>query len=214
MLYRDVLASVPRLFASHPLVRRVTVAGGLVGVSFGAFWTALTFLLEHHYHYGPTVVGLFGLVALAGALASTAAGRLTERFGRHRALAASIAVTLAAWALLLPGGGTGRSGIGWLTTGVVALDVGTWGNQVICHSALFALDPAVHSRLNTCYFTLRFLGIALGSLAGSLAWAHGGWPAVAGVGAAASLAALVVATLPGAGRTGLDGPTDGRERWA
>ncbi|MFD9063609.1 MFS transporter [Kitasatospora purpeofusca] len=190
--YRELLASVPRLFATHPAVRRTTVSGALVGVSFGAFWTALTFLLEQRYHYGPTVVGLFGLVAVAGALASAAAGRQAERFGRRRAVLASIAVTAAAWAVLLPGG----SGILWLTVGVVVLDVGTWGNQVVCQGALFTLDPALHSRLNTCWFTLRFLGIALGSLGGSFAWAHGGWPVVAAVGAAASLAALLVAGLP------------------
>lgn len=128
MPYPELLASVPRLFATHPAVRRITVSGALVGVSFGAFWTALTFLLEQRYHYGPTVVGLFGLVAVAGALASTAAGRQAERFGRRRAVLASIAVTAAAWAVLLPGG----SGILWLTVGVVVLDVGTWGNQVVC----------------------------------------------------------------------------------
>ncbi|WP_234370952.1 MFS transporter [Streptomyces sp. XY431] len=208
--YRELLASVPRLFATRPLVRRITVSGGLVGVSFGAFWTALTFLLEQRYHYGSTVVGLFGLVAVAGALASTAAGRLADRFGRRRAVAASIAVTAAAWALLLPGG----SGILWLTVGVVVLDIGTWGNQVVCQGVLFTLDPALHSRLNTCWFTLRFLGIALGSLVGSVAWARGGWPAVVGVGAAASLAALLVAGLPegrgrAAGRSGV-APVEGK----
>ncbi|WP_405008042.1 MFS transporter [Kitasatospora purpeofusca] len=209
--YRELLASVPRLFATHPAVRRITVSGGLVGVSFGAFWTALTFLLEQRYHYGPTVVGLFGLVAVAGALASTAAGRQAERFGRRRAVLASIAVTAAAWAVLLPGG----SGILWLTVGVVVLDVGTWGNQVVCQGALFTLDPALHSRLNTCWFTLRFLGIALGSLVGSFAWAHGGWPAVVVLGAVASLAALLVAGLPertglAAGRSGA-APVTGRQ---
>ncbi|MFJ8431049.1 MFS transporter [Kitasatospora sp. NPDC094019] len=190
--YRELLASVPRLFATSPQVRRVTLSGGLVGVSFGAFWTALTFLLEQRYHYGSTVVGLFGLVAVAGALASTAAGRVADRFGRRRVVLASVAVTAAAWALLLPGG----SGILWLTAGVVVLDVGTWGNQVVCQGVLFTLDPALHSRLNTCWFTLRFLGIALGSLAGSIAWAQGGWPAVVAVGAAASVVALLVAGVP------------------
>ncbi|SDS94285.1 Predicted arabinose efflux permease, MFS family [Streptomyces sp. TLI_053] len=190
--YRELLASVPRLFATSPQVRRITLSGGLVGVSFGTFWTALTFLLEQDYHYGSTVVGLFGLVAVAGALASTAAGRVADRFGRRRVVLASVAVTAAAWALLLPGG----SGIVWLTAGVVVLDVGTWGNQVVCQGVLFTLDPALHSRLNTCWFTLRFLGIAVGSLVGSVAWAHGGWPAVVGVGAAASVAALLVAGLP------------------
>ncbi|MDH6114528.1 putative MFS family arabinose efflux permease [Kitasatospora sp. MAP12-15] len=190
--YHRTLASLPRLFAAHPLVRRVTLSGALVGVSFGAFWTALTFLLEQRYHYGSTGVGLFGLVAAAGALASPAAGRLADRLGPRGTPAVLIAIVLAGWAVLLPGGHR----LGWLAAGTVLLDVGTWGNQVACQSALFTLDPAIHSRLNTCYFTLRFLGIAIGSTAGTLAWQHGGWRAVAGVGVTAGVAALLVAVLP------------------
>ncbi|MGF1430037.1 MFS transporter [Kitasatospora sp. LaBMicrA B282] len=180
------------MFAATPLVRRVTLSGALVGVSFGAFWTALTFLLEAHYHYGSVQAGLFGLVAAASALASPSAGRLADRLGPRGTLAAMIAVVLAGWALLLPGG----SGLGWLVAGVVVLDVGTWSNQVACQRALFTLAPALHSRLNTCYFALRFLGIATGSLLGSLAWSHGGWPAVAAVGAGAAAGALLL-LVPG-----------------
>jgi predicted MFS family arabinose efflux permease len=190
--YREILSSLPRVFTADPLVRRVTVSGALVGVSFGAFWTALTFLLELHYHYGSSTVGLFGLVAAASALASPSAGRLADRSGRRAGLAAMILVVLAGWAALLLGG----SRLGWLTAGVVILDVGTWSNQVSCQRALFTLPSALHSRLNTCYFTLRFLGIGLGSLAGSLAWAHGGWPAVTAVGATAATLALLVAAAP------------------
>ncbi|WP_344440879.1 MFS transporter, partial [Kitasatospora nipponensis] len=177
--YRAALASLPRLFTGEALVRRVTLCGALVGVSFGAFWTALTFLLTQHRHAGPTEVGLFGLVAAASALASPAAGRVADRIGQRGALAALTAVVLAGWALLLPGG----DGLGALIAGVVVLDVGTWGQQVVCQSILFTLAPGAHSRLNTCYFTLRFAGIAVGSLAGSLAWRHGGWPAVVPVSA-------------------------------
>ena len=190
--YRDTLASLPQLFTAHPLVRRVTLSGALVGVSFGAFWTALTFLLQQHYHYSSATVGLFGLVAAVGALASPAVGRLTDRLGGRGAMAALIAVVLVGWALLLPGG----SRLGLLTAGVVVLDVGTWGNQVVCQTRLFAFDQAAHSRLNALYFTLRFLGIATGSLVGSLAWSHGGWPAVAAVGAAAATAGLLTGLLP------------------
>ncbi|WP_280722019.1 MFS transporter [Kitasatospora sp. MAA4] len=200
--YRATVRSLPRVFAAYPLVRRITLSGALVGASFGAFWTALTFLLDEHYRYGPTGVGLFGLVAVAGALASPAAGRLADRLGSRAAPAALIALVLAGWAVLLPGG----SGVGWLAAGTVLLDVGTWGNQVTCQSALFTLDPAIHSRLNTCYFTLRFLGIAVGSAVGSTAWRYGGWPAVATVGAVTTAAALLVVLLPGSGRSASDDP--------
>lgn len=210
LAYRAALASLPRLFTGHAVVRRVTLSGALVGASFGAFWTALTFLLAQHYRYDSTEVGLFGLVAAASALASPPIGRLADRLGRRGALTALIAVVLAGWALLLPGGGS----LGWLLAGVVVLDVGTWGNQVVCQSALFAAFPVgQHSRLNTCYFTLRFLGIAVGSLAGSLAWPHGGWPAVTVVGAAAAGAALAVAAGVGGGQAGAcEGPAGGDRR--
>ncbi|KOG86127.1 MFS transporter [Streptomyces varsoviensis] len=190
--YRTTLASLPRLFASHPLIRRVTISGGLVGIAFGAFWTALTFLLEQDYHYGSTEVGLFGLVAAASALASPAAGRLADRMGPRLGLAALIVTVIAGWVLLLPGG----THLSWLIIGVVVLDIGVWGSQVVCQTSLFTLDKSTHNRLNTLYFTLRFLGIAIGSLAGSLAWGNGGWSAVATVGIIAALAGLVVGVLP------------------
>jgi predicted MFS family arabinose efflux permease len=204
--YHDTLASLPQLFAAHPLVRRVTLSGALVGVSFGAFWTALAFLLQQHYHADSATVGLFGLVAAAGALVSPAVGRLTDRLGGRGAMAALIAVVLVGWALLLPGG----SRPGLLIAGVLILDVGTWGNQVTCQTTLFAFDQAAHSRLNALYFTLRFLGIATGSLAGSLAWSHGGWPTVAAVGATAATASLLTGLLPVRSDRSAAGDADGR----
>lgn len=192
--YRAALASLPRLFAAHRRVRVIIVSGGLVGVAFGAFWTALTFLLESAYGFGPTGIGLFGLVAAASALASPYAGRLADRFGSRSALFALVGLAVVGWLALLPG----AYGLGWVVAGVVVLDVGVWGSQAVSQTALFALDPAAHSRLNTLWFTLRFLGIALGSLAGTLAWAAGGWPAVVLTGIVATLAGLAaLALLPG-----------------
>ncbi|MGW7518483.1 MFS transporter [Streptomyces sp. NPDC054796] len=196
--YRALLASLPRL-ASHPLVWRVVSSGLLVGIAFGAFWTALSFLLERHYHYGPAGIGLFGLVAAASALASPWAGRTADRLGRRGALAALIGVILAGWLLLLPGG----TGLWWLIAGVVVVDVGVWGSQAVNQTLLFTLDPALHNRLNTLYFTLRFAGIATGSLIGPLVWSGSGWAAVVGTGVVFTLGGLLLGVLPvraGAGR--------------
>ncbi|MFI6873929.1 MFS transporter [Streptomyces sp. NPDC050400] len=198
--YRTALASLPRL-ARHPLVARTVLSGALVGIAFGAFWTALTFLLTDTYGMGATAVGLFGLVAAVSALASPYAGRAVRRIGRRGATAALAALVVLGWLVMLPGG---RS-LTALVVGVVVLDVGVWGGQVVCQTVLFTLDPAVHSRLNTLYFTLRFAGIALGSAIGAAVWGAGGWTAVAVTGAGAAAAGLVVGVLPGRAAGGAPG---------
>lgn len=190
--YTKVLRSLPGL-VRHPLVARVVVSGALVGIAFGAFWTTLTFLVTQTYGLGAGAAGTFGLVAAVSALASPYAGRSAERLGRRRALALLTALVLVGWLILLPAGG---GSLVALVAGVIVLDVGVWGGQAVCQTVLFTLDPAVHSRLNTVYFTLRFLGIALGSLLGTAAWGAGGWTAVVLAGGVAAAAGLVVGVLP------------------
>ncbi|MGW0686800.1 MFS transporter [Streptomyces sp. NPDC002754] len=190
--YRAALASLPGL-ARHPLVARVVVSGALVGIAFGAFWTTLTFLVTDTYGLGSTAAGMCGLVAAVSALASPYAGRSAERLGRRGAIALLTALVLVGWLVMLPAGG---GSLVALVVGVIVLDVGVWGGQAVCQTVLFALDPAVHSRINTVYFTLRFLGIALGSLLGTVAWAAGGWPGVVITGMVAAAAGLVVGVLP------------------
>ncbi|UNS95457.1 MFS transporter [Streptomyces tubbatahanensis] len=189
--YLACLASLPRL-AARPPVARVVFSGALVGVAFGAFWTTLTFLLARHYHYDSARIGLFGLVAAASALASPWAGRLADRYGPRRGLAALTAAVIAGWLVLLPGG----TSLAWLVAGIVLLDVGVWGNQTVSQTALFSLPTHLHNRLNTSYFTCRFAGIATGSLAGSLAWSAAGWPAVAALGATCATLGLALGLLP------------------
>ncbi len=189
--YRATLASLPRLWW-RPVVRVVTVSGALVGVAFGAFWTTLTFLLADGHGLDPARIGLFGLVAAASAAASPSAGRLAERWGRRGATAALTGLVVVGWLVLLPGTGS----LWWVIAGVIVLDVGVWGGQAATQTVLFRLDTALHNRLNTLYFTLRFLGIAAGSLCGALAWTAGGWPVVVATGCAAALAGLLVGLLP------------------
>ncbi|MGP3776847.1 MFS transporter [Streptomyces sp. SDT5-1] len=190
--YAKALRSLPGL-VRHPLVARVVVSGALVGIAFGAFWTTLTFLVTQTYGLGAGSAGTFGLVAAVSALASPYAGRSAERLGRRRALALLTALVLVGWLILLPAGG---GSLVALVAGVIVLDVGVWGGQAVCQTVLFTLDPAVHSRLNTVYFTLRFLGIALGSLVGTAAWGAGGWTVVVLAGGVAAAAGLVVGVLP------------------
>ncbi|MCM6778478.1 MFS transporter [Nocardia sp. CDC159] len=191
MPYHRLLASLAAVLRSDRLVGRICTSGALIGISFGAFWTTLTFLLQNSYGYGPAVAGLFGLVAAASALASPRAGRLADRKGGRYAQIALLAVSITSWIFLA----CGAISLIPLVLGVILLDVGVWGNQVVNQAMLFTLAPEYHSRLNTLYFTTRFLGIAFGSLAASQLWDAGGWYALCVLGVAALLlAAPVLAT--------------------
>ncbi|MGW2601502.1 MFS transporter [Streptomyces klenkii] len=188
MPYSDLLKSLPKLFRGSPLVRRVCTSGALVGVSFGAFWTTLAFVLQDSYGYGPGIAGLFGLVAAASALGSPRAGRLADRKGGRYTQTVLLFVSLAGWAALAGG----KEWLVLIVLGVILLDVGVWGNQVVNQAMLFKLDAGQHSRLNTLYFTTRFLGIATGSLIGSQIWNAGGWYAVTALGVGALLLAAPI----------------------
>ncbi|MFC4942360.1 hypothetical protein [Pseudonocardia sp. GCM10023141] len=113
-------------------------------------------------------------VAAARALTSPPAGRLADRIGGRSTLAIVLAIAVAGWAALA----LGHRELGWLVVGTVLLDVGVWSNQVVNQTMLFARDGALHSRLNTLYFSTRFLGIAAGSTLGVVNWSAYGWPQV------------------------------------
>jgi predicted MFS family arabinose efflux permease len=71
------------------------------------------------------------------------------------------------------------------------LDMGAQGNQVANQARIYSLDTALHSRINSVYMVTYFLGGSIGSLIGSQAWTHAGWPGVCATGILFSIAALV-----------------------
>jgi predicted MFS family arabinose efflux permease len=186
-------ATYPALLASLPGLTRsvwlLCLSGCLVGVAFGAFWSTVTFQLAAGYRAGPASAGLLGLVAAASALTSPLAGRLADRAGAAPAQAAALGVGVLGWLALALGGHR----LEWLLIGTVLLDVGVWSNQVVNQVMLFGHRVELHARLNTVYFSTRFVGIAAGSALGGWVWAQWGWPAVSVVGTAVLLAAAPLA---------------------
>ncbi|MEN0013513.1 MAG: MFS transporter, partial [Solirubrobacteraceae bacterium] len=205
--YGDLLRSMRDQVRTSPVVRQICLSGGLVGIAFGSFWTVLVFMLQSAYGYGPAVIGSFGLVAAASAMFSPRAGRLADRRGGAFALRLTIVMSIAGW-LLLAGG---EHSLVWVLLGVVVLDLGVWGNQVVNQFVLLRSAPAERSRLNTLYFTARFGGIGAGSAFGSALWSASGWDAVVMLGVGSCLAGWLVAVrvVDPAAEAGdpADGPT-------
>jgi predicted MFS family arabinose efflux permease len=187
--YLRALWSLKDLWQSYHQLRTSSLIGALLFAAFSVFWSTLAFhLAEPPFGYGPLAAGLFGLLGAAGAASAPVAGRLTDARGAAFTVAIGTLLTAAAFVVLMLAG----SSLAMIALGVVVLDVGIQtamnGNQ----STVLSLAPQATSRTNTIYMVLYFIGGALGSYTGGLAWHHFGWPGVSALGLLYGCAAVLV----------------------
>jgi predicted MFS family arabinose efflux permease len=189
IVYSRLLASVVALMRNEPLLRLRSAIGALAFAVFNVIWTSLAFLLAGPpYHYGDAVIGLFGLLGAAGALAAVFSGRLADRGHERLVSGGSLAVLLASMVLL----GIGAHHLWALIVAILVADLCIQAVHIQNQQLVFAIDPSARSRLNTGYMVTYFLGGAIGSATTGLAYGLGGWPAVAVLGIGYAAAGLLV----------------------
>ncbi|WP_210516606.1 MFS transporter [Hymenobacter terricola] len=194
--YGSLMKSLLTLMRDLAPLRQSALVGGFLFASFSVFWTTLAFFLESPaYHSGSDVAGFFGLIGAFGALAAPLAGKAADTRGPSFAIAIGIGLVLVAYVVL----GLGGFHLAGLVLGVVLLDVGVQAAHISNQTKIFSLVPEARSRLNTVYMTGYFTGGSVGSVAGGLAWTHGGWPGVCLLGAGFAGAAYVVSRFYGRG---------------
>ncbi|WP_165249873.1 MFS transporter [Paludisphaera soli] len=187
--YAALLRSLGGLVRDLPELRTSALFGGLAFASFSVFWTVLAFhLAGPPFGYGSDVVGLFGLVGAAGAMAAPLVGTFADRRGPRWSIGLGLTTMLASFVVLAAFG----SSLPGLVVGVLLLDVGAQCNHISNQTRIYGLAPEARSRLNTVYMVSFFLGGALGSATGAAAWPRFGWPGACAVGSAFLVAALVV----------------------
>lgn len=199
--YGALIASVGQVVRQERSVPW-TLALGAVGFgSFTMFWTALTFLLSAPpFSYPVSVIGLFGLVGLSGAVAARRAGRLYDRGWSLPAIGAAWALTLVAFVVAA----FAETSVVLLVVAIVVLDIAVMGANILYVTRLYAAVSAqARSRINTAYVTGNFVGGAIGSAAASPLWHAGGWTAVTLTGAGLACLALLVWTIGRRGPLGL-----------
>jgi len=163
MRYRDLMVSLWQVLKSQPRLWRPSIIGALSFGSFTAFWTSLSFLMAEHFHRGSTETGL----------SAPYSGKLADKRGAAFTVTLALTVILAAFGVMWL----------WVTIpalilGVLLMDVGVQTVQVAEQGKVLSLMPEARSRINTLYMVSRFIGGALGSIAGAFAWSHSGWPGV------------------------------------
>ena len=185
--YPRLIVSVLQLLRDEPVLRSRAVLGGLIFAGFSVFWTTLAFLLAGPgYGYGTGVIGLFGLIGAAGALAANLSGKLSDR--GHGALAtwSGLAMLLVSWLLML----AAPHSLLLLIVGVLLLDVAVQGVHINNQSVIYGLHAAARNRITSAYMTCYFIGGAAGSILGTFTYARAGWTGVCVLGAVLAAAAL------------------------
>jgi predicted MFS family arabinose efflux permease len=187
--YPRALWSLKDLWQSYPQLRTSSFIGALLFAAFSVFWSTLAFhLVEPPFGYGPQVAGLFGLLGAVGAASAPIAGHLTDSRGAAFTVAIGTLIAAAAFVIFM----LAERSLVMLALGVVVLDVGTIAAMNGNQSTILSLAPQATSRTNTIYMVLYFVGGALGSYTGGLAWHHFGWPGVTALGLLYSCAAVLV----------------------
>lgn len=149
-------------------------------------------LLAQGYGLSRSGIAWFALAGVAGEVSAPIAGRLADQGRSGPATAFAMAIALIAFGIahLAPAGST--IGLGQLVLAAILLDFGIVANLSLGKQAIFALDPALRSRLNAVCTALFFTGGAAGSFAGSWAQAQGGWTLASRIGMALPACALVM----------------------
>ncbi|MDN8134550.1 MFS transporter, partial [Burkholderia multivorans] len=186
--YRALLASMGRLLADEPVLRRHALSAALAMAAFSAFWTAIGLrLAQPPFGLDLHGIALFAFAGASGAIVTPLAGRAGDSGRGPLAQRAAFGAMLAALVVL------GIAGAGWLgfdahaqrglalallAGGAALLDAGVIVDQTLGRRAINLLNPAARGRLNGLFVGLFFVGGAIGAALAGSTWAWGGWSAV------------------------------------
>ncbi|OAL49363.1 MFS general substrate transporter [Pyrenochaeta sp. DS3sAY3a] len=174
MNYFRILWDIVKMLFRHPVLVQACLAGLLCSAPFTSFWTTLTFLLAGEpYHYDSLTIGLFGLIGIAGMIASPVYARLvTDRFVPHFSVLFGLSCSLIAVVL---GTYIGTFNVSGPVLQALLLDFGNQTAQIANRSSIYSIEPKRRNGVNTAFMVSTFCGQLIGTAAGNHIYAAGGW---------------------------------------
>ena len=189
--YAGLMKSLLHYFKTEPALRLATLRGALAFAGLSAFWTTLVFLMEDYFGYGSGVTGLFGLVGIVGALAATVVGKLNDKISREKLIMFSMILLIFSWIIFL----LSQHSLVGIILGVILVDLGQQALHITNQTIIFSKNPQARNRVNTIYMVGFFMGGALGTALGALAWQHFQWLGVSVLGLVLSVLLLIADLL-------------------
>jgi len=188
--YKRILLSLGGLLRDTPLLRRRAFYQGMMFAAFHVFWTGSPLLLTHAFGYGQQGIALFALAGAAGALAAPWAGRMADRGLTRRVTGLAMASVVFAFGLTALA--TALHSIALLVLAALLLDAAVQTCGVLSLRSLYMMAPQLRGRLNGLFMTSIFICGAFASGLSAALYVLHGWNALAGLGTAFGVLALLV----------------------
>jgi predicted MFS family arabinose efflux permease len=196
--YRALLASMGRLAAGTPVLRRRALYQAAMFGAFSLFWTTTPLLLAGPaFHLSQGGIALFALAGVAGAVAAPIAGRMADRGLIRAATLTGMSIAIAAFLITHLAPTATPLALALLVIAAISLDFAVTTTLVVGQRVIFGLGADLRSRLNGLYMATFFVGGAMGSAVGAWAYAQGGWWLASLIGAALPFVALAYAATEG-----------------
>lgn len=194
--YFRSLYSLPQLIVRHPVLVQSSLMGMFVSAIFTMYWTTLVFLLSASpYNYNSMVIGLFGLIGIAGICLGPLSGRfIIQNQHTHFSVFLGFMVAMVGQAI---GAYIGSFSVAGPIIQALLLDLGIQCTQVSNRTAIYKLNSSARNCLNSVYMLTVFLGQIMGTASGTPAFERWGWIGSGSLGVGYICAGLVVLVLRG-----------------
>ncbi|KAK0452017.1 MFS superfamily [Desarmillaria tabescens] len=179
MRYRELMRSMVGFAVGEPLLIQACLVNFLASAGYSNFWTTLTFLLDGPpYNYSTLLIGLFGLVGIAGVCLTPFATLTIEKLHPWYGSILSNVLYACFQGLLVGAAGLHFASI---LFAIIGITVFCRVLQVSLQMSIFSISKAATTRLNALLLLSFFLGQVMGSSVGSRVFLASGWRAGAGL---------------------------------
>ncbi|KAF6759133.1 major facilitator superfamily domain-containing protein [Ephemerocybe angulata] len=166
LTYGKILGSMARYAVTEPVLVQCTLVNLASAAAFGNFWVTLTFLLGGEpYNYSTLVIGLFGLVGMAGVSFGPLVGYIIDKLVPWYASLVAVAGSIIFQVIQTA---AGDRSVAAVVLAAFGLDVFRQMLQVSLTTAAFSISTPARARLNA----VLILGIFLGQVTGTSVGTH------------------------------------------